>query len=245
MPELAQHQDLVVTRAAGFADLAEQVSARVVEHIDRVLRQHEFCTVALTGGSTPAATYRSLSAADLPWDRIHVLQTDDHIVADSETGPSWSVIERDLLHRCAVPVANRHPMPVRTGPGLASAVRRYDMQIRSLLRGQSPDVVVLGLGEDGHTASIFDGDPSALTADRVVVTTAPYHGVTRMTLTLPTLARGGLRVVLACGTAKAAAVAGLLGEGAPRTSAVAGILRGGGMLFVDDAAMSVADAATG
>ncbi|MBB4743967.1 6-phosphogluconolactonase [Actinoplanes octamycinicus] len=215
------------------ASLADQVRDRVVEHLDQVLTRKRSCTVALTGGSTPAAAYRSLSEAGLPWHRIHVLQTDDHLVPDSDTGPSWDVIQRNLLDRCDPPSANRHPMPVRGGPDLAAAVRGYDARIRRLLQGGGPDVVILGLGEDGHTASIFDGDLSALAVDRMVVTTAPYRGVRRMTLTQRVLAHADLRLVLACGAAKAGAVAELLGGASPRTAAASAVLGDGGILLTD------------
>ncbi|MEV0279779.1 6-phosphogluconolactonase [Streptomyces sp. NPDC050610] len=217
------------------AHFAEGAARAITEHIRRTLARRQRCVLALTGGSTPAATYQNLARMPVPWDRVHVIQTDDHLTRSGD-GPSWRVIEERLLEPAAVPAENRHPMPVGTPLDPREAAQAYGHLLGRLLTDGAPDVVVTGLGEDGHTASLFHGDP-ALESSRWVAVTRPYQDTTRMTLTLPVLSGGGLRLVLAAGAGKAAAVGRLLDGGDdPRFTAVRTVLGEDGVLLVDEIA---------
>ncbi|KOG91669.1 6-phosphogluconolactonase, partial [Streptomyces varsoviensis] len=219
-----------MTVAETPAHLAEGAARTITDHIRRTLARRQRCVLALTGGSTPAATYRNLARMPVPWERVHIVQTDDHLT-EAGDGPSWRTVEEHLLEPAAVPAENRHPMPVGTRLDPREAAQAYGHLLGTLLTDGAPDVVVAGLGEDGHTASLFHGDPALDTA-RWVAVTRPYQNTTRMTLTLPVLSGAGLRLVLATGSGKAAAVARLLGDD-PSLTAVRTVLGDDGHLLVD------------
>lgn len=227
----------VLDRVRDQDELARTAAAVVRDAIGRTLQKQDRCVLALTGGSTPAAGYRLLSTFDLPWERIHVVQTDDHIEPQRGTGPAWQVIETSLLDPCGTPRINRHAMPVRAPGDRAAAAEAYGRSVRALLHGARPDVVVLGLGEDGHTASIFPESAAAFAAEPVAVVTGPYRGKLRMTLTLPVLASARCRIMLVSGVAKSAAVARVLAGRHPDVRAASAFLRDGGTLVADEPAL--------
>ncbi|WDN57042.1 6-phosphogluconolactonase [Streptomyces clavuligerus] len=214
--------------------MARDASTAIARHIGQTLEQRDICVLALTGGSTPAATYEQLARMPVPWERVHIVQTDDHIT-DEAHGPSWQVIRKHLLDPAAVPAGNRHPMPTGSRPDPGDAAESYARLLGLLLVGGAPDVVVAGLGEDGHTVSLFHGDPALETDDWVAVT-QPYQNTVRMTLTLPVLSGAGLRMVLAAGGGKASAVRAHRQGDDPRLAALRGLLGPDGTLLVDRAA---------
>lgn len=170
---------------------AELIAAEATAAVEA--RGH--ATVALSGGHTPWAMLAELAGHALPWDDIVFVQVDERdCPADSD--------DRNLKHiRGALPAAARiEPMPVERGDdGAAEYARSLAAQA-----GEPPvlDVVHLGLGPDGHTASLVPGDPVLEVRDRDVAWTGTYQGHRRMTLTYPILDRARLVFWLATGAAK-------------------------------------------
>jgi 6-phosphogluconolactonase len=140
--------------------------------------------LAVSGGRSPWAMFSELAArSDVRWDRVHIVQVDERIVPSGSDERNWTAVMR--VFGPVVPSDNLHPMPVESGDVIAGAAS-YDELLHDLTNGRGPDLVHLGLGADGHTASLFPGDEATDTLDRGVVVTAKKHmGRRRMTMTLP------------------------------------------------------------
>lgn len=186
--------------------------------------------VAVSGGSTPLPMWRALAELDLPWMQTHLFQVDERVAPGGDAARNWSGLSETLLD--AVPVA-AHPMPVEA-PDLDEAAARYAEALASLA-GTPPvlDLVHLGLGADGHTASLVPGDAVLRVSDRDVAVTQPYQGHRRMTLTFPMLGRARRILFVVAGADKREALAKLLAGDA---SIPAGRVRAASMHVVSDRA---------
>ena len=192
--EVLADADAVARKGAAF--LAAEARAAVAAR-GRFL-------VALSGGTTPGAMFRSLANEDVPWPSVHVFQVDERIAPAGDPDRNLTHLREDLLAQAPLPPANLHAMPVETADPEAAAAD-YARTLRSHA-GSPPvlDLVHLGLGTDGHTASLVPGDAALEVADRDVALTGAYRGRRRMTLTYPVLNRA-LRVLwLVTGADKAA-----------------------------------------
>jgi 6-phosphogluconolactonase len=158
-------------------------------------------SLAVSGGRTPAAMLRLLADLDLPWDRMGVWQVDERVAPDGHPDRNLTGLLAALHHEARSAV---HAMPV-TDPDLEAAAARY-------AEGLPPafDVVHLGLGNDGHTASLVPGDPVLEIADRDVAVSGEYRGRRRMTFTYRLLDRVPFALWLVTGSDKAAMLPRLL-----------------------------------
>lgn len=194
---------------------ADALARATADHLAlRIRHAAEACgraVVALSGGKTPARMLAALAQCDLPWDRVEIVQVDERVVPDGHPDRNWTMIRRELVERSPLPESQAHPMPV-TDADLKPAAVRYAALLRDLCGGEPIvlDVVHLGLGEDGHTASLVPGDPAVDEPNLEVTLTGPYDGQVRMTVTFPLInrARGILWQVQ--GVEKAEALRGLL-----------------------------------
>ena len=176
----------------------------------------------LSGGSTPRTLYQLLGLRykdEVPWPRVHVFWADERYVPHDHPLSNYRMAKDTLLDTVDIPATHVHPMPTHfADPHMAA--RDYETTLADYFSGAPPvfDVVLLGIGEDGHTASVFAGSP-AITAERVVMAvTAPAEPPTRLTLTLPVIASARRIGVLVAGASKAAALASALGSGERRDS---------------------------
>ena len=155
-------------------------------------------TLAVSGGSTPAAMFAALAELDLPWGQIHVFQVDERVAPDGDPDRNLGDLKANLLD--LVPVVP-HLMDV-TASDLTAASLRYAEEIEKVTGDGVLDVVHLGLGDDGHTASWPPGDPVIHVRDLDVSITQPYRGRVRMTLTVPAVNRARDVMFLAAGDGK-------------------------------------------
>lgn len=158
-------------------------------------------SLAVSGGSTPWPVFRALARAPIDWKRVHVYQVDERVAPDADPARNLTGLRQALLDRIPAIV---HPMPVNE-PNLDTAAERYAAELPEVL-----DLVHLGLGEDGHTASLVPGDPVLGITDRAVALTAPYQGHRRMTLTFPVLTRAASIAWIVAGTDKASMIERLI-----------------------------------
>lgn len=196
-----------------FAD-ADIVARRAAAYIagkarEAVLARGRF-NLAVSGGRTPWAMLRALAGEDVPWINVHVFQADERVAPPRDPDRNLSHVYDNLVDRVALPPANLHAMRVEA-TDLAAAAQAYAEELATYA-GTPPvlDLVHLGLGPDGHTASLVPGDP-VLTEDHAdVALTGTYQGRRRMTLTYPLLDRARTVLFVVTGADKAAMVARLV-----------------------------------
>jgi 6-phosphogluconolactonase len=164
------------------------------------------CALAISGGTTPWMALQALARKDVPWDRIHLFQVDERVAPSGDPERNYSRLKEALIDRIAIPAANVHPMPVEE-EDLGEGARRYEAILRGIT-GTPPvlDLVQLGLGEDGHTASLFPEDAALQIVDADVAVSGPYKGRKRMTLTVPAIDRARRILWLVTGAGKAVAL---------------------------------------
>lgn len=190
-------------------------------------------TLAMSGGRTPKSVLERLAALELPWARVSVFQVDERIAPMNDADRNRTQAAAALRAPIALHPASFRWMPVEE-PNLDAAARRYADALRAAA-GSPPALgtVHLGLGADGHTASLFPGSPLVAERKRDVVVTEPHLGRRRMTLTLPVLNRARRILWIVTGADKRTALAGLMAGDA---RVVGSRVRRDGALVLADAA---------
>lgn len=170
--------------------------------------------LALTGGSTATALLPRLAAARVDWRRTDIFWSDERAAPPTDRESNFALAERLLLGPAEVPVTNLHRLPADL-PDLEQAAAAGERELLACL-GEPPhlDVLWLGVGDDGHVASLFPGSPLLDERRRYVaaVRDSPKPPARRLTLTLPAIGAARLVVVTALGEAKAAVVAAAVRE---------------------------------
>jgi 6-phosphogluconolactonase len=193
-------------------------------------------TLALSGGSSPLPMFKALAKEPLDWSSIHVFQVDERVVARGDSARNLGALDEILVWRGPLPRRNLHPMWVDRAD-LQAAAEAYTVELAE--HANSPatlDVIHLGLGGDGHTASLFPGDPALEERLHDVTITAEHAGYRRMTLTYPMLNRARTVLWFVTGAEKAGVVADLHAGGAPFPAGR--VSRRRAVLIVDQAAAS-------
>jgi len=178
-------------------------------------------SVALSGGSTPRAPYRLLSEPPLreaiDWARLHLFWGDERFVPADHPDSNYRLAQEAFISRVPIPAGNVHPMPTEGGDPEAAAAQ-YEETLRRFFvppEGEWPrfDLVLLGLGADGHTASLFPGSPALDEHSRLVAAThVKKLAAWRLTLTPPVLRVARHVIFLVCGPDKASALRDVLQE---------------------------------
>jgi 6-phosphogluconolactonase len=160
-------------------------------------------TLAVSGGHTPWVMLRALSKMQVPWKHVHILQVDERVAPAGDPERNFTHLRESLLDHAPLPATHIHAMPVES-TDLVAAASRYADSLRELA-GAPPtlDLVHLGLGPDGHTASLVPGDPVVDVTDADVALTGVYMGRRRMTLTYRTINRARRLLWLVTGEEKA------------------------------------------
>jgi 6-phosphogluconolactonase len=160
--------------------------------------------MAVSGGHTPWRMLRALASDELPWQQVHIVQVDERVAPAADPDRNLAHLRASLLDHAPLPPDHIHAMPVEAAD-LDRAAEQYALTLRDVA-GVPPvlDLVHLGLGPDGHTASLVPGDPVLDITDADVAATGSYHGRRRMTLTFPIINRSRLVLWLVTGSEKAA-----------------------------------------
>lgn len=199
-----------VVVAADAGELACVAAERIAGPLGDALARRGRGTLAVSGGSSPAGMFAALAASGLDWSRIDVFQVDERVAPDGHPDRNATLLRSHLLEAAPVPDERVHLMPV-TATDLAEAARAYAGRLAEVTGGRALDVVHLGLGDDGHTASWPPGDPVGDGNDNAAVAVVgPFDGRLRMTLTPAAVNAAGAIVWLIDGPGKAPVVARLL-----------------------------------
>lgn len=158
--------------------------------------------MAVSGGKTPWQMLRALANEDVPWPNVHIVQVDERIAPAGDTDRNLTHLRESLLSHAPLPESQIYAMPVNEAD-LESAAAGYARTLQQIAGSPSVlDLVHLGLGADGHTASLIPGDAVLAVADRDVATTEIYQNRRRMTLTYPLLQRARKILWVATGAEK-------------------------------------------
>ncbi len=194
-------------------------------------------TLAVSGGHTPWLMVRVLAAEQVPWESVHVFQVDERIAPPGHPERNLTHLCESLLAHTALDASRLHAMPVEVAD-LPAAAASYAAELHTVA-GSPPviDLVHLGLGPDGHTASLVPCDPVLRVSDADVALTGEYQGRRRMTLTYPALGRARQLLWVVTGADKAPVLPRLV-SGDP--SIPAGRVRADRALVLSDAAAAAA-----
>jgi 6-phosphogluconolactonase len=198
------------------ADAVAQRAAQVIAAAARAAVQARGrFTLAVSGGHTPWVMLRLLAVEDVPWPGVDVFQVDERVAPAGDPDRNLTHLRESLLADAPLPAAQLHPMPVEE-PDLSRAAQAYAATLRAVC-GDPPvlDLVHLGLGPDGHTASLVPGDAVlGVHGADVAPTAGTYQGRRRLTLTYPAIDRARQILWVVTGAEKADAL-GKLRVGSP------------------------------
>jgi len=227
-----------LTVAPTAKDLARQAAEQVASAIDLALAERDRAQIALAGGTTPRATYERLGAEHLPWERVDVLLSDERWVPAADPSSNARLLRESLMAQVPGHEARLHPVPTDL-PSPALGAEAYAELLGRLCPGNPPrlDLVLLGLGDDGHTASLFPGTTAVL-EQQLKVCVGEGGGMPRITLTAPVLSAARRVIFLVSGASKRAALQRLLdpAEAPERTPARLVRPRGEVVVLADAAA---------
>jgi 6-phosphogluconolactonase len=190
--------------------------------------------VAVSGGRTPWQMLRVLAVEDVPWKSVHVVQVDERVAPAGDPDRNLTQLRESLLEHAPLSPEQMHEMPVDS-PDLEAAAAQYARTLQEIA-GSPPvlDLAHLGLGPDGHTASLVPGDPVLMVAGEDVALTEVYQGWRRMTLTYSMLNRSRRILWVVTGSDKAAMLARL--HGGDRSIPAGRVRRDQALVLADRAA---------
>lgn len=187
-----------MTRSESFAATA----AAFIGHKLRAMTEMDTISLGLSGGSTPGPIYERLATVpDLPWSRMQVFFADERAVPPDDPASNYRLATDTLLSRVPIPADQVHRMEAER-PDMDAAAAAYDELLPSRL-----DLLILGIGADGHTASLFPGEPAlSERIRRVVPARSPSEPRRRLTIAPSVIQLARLVILLASGSAKAGAI---------------------------------------
>ncbi len=188
---------------ADAAAVASAAAREVAAQARAAVAQRGRFVMAVSGGQTPWQMLRALAHEDVPWSGVHVAKVDERIAPVGDPDRNLTHLRECLLERAPLPAGQIYAMPVEEDDTEAAA-SRYGLTLR-MIAGSPPvlDLAHLGLGSDGHTASLVPRDPVLSVSDRDVALTGVYMKRRRMTLTYPILNRSRRILWLVTGAEKA------------------------------------------
>lgn len=195
--------------------LVNHAVSLMVARIRAAIARKGHCTIALSGGSTPKRLYAALSSQNLPWQQLQVFWGDERYVPPDHVDSNQRMTRLAWLDHVNIPEDCIHPMPTKDAdPHQAAAA--YETEIRQVFQVPAPhipqfDIILLGMGDDGHTASLFPFTDALEVQDRIV-TVGNRDGQARLTLTLPVINQGATILFIVTGSSKQYALSHVFAE---------------------------------
>jgi 6-phosphogluconolactonase len=197
-----------VTVLRNAEELAQSAARMMSELMRRAIEERGICFVALAGGETPRRVYQVLAGDShmgiVDWERVQIFFGDERMVPSGHADSNFGMAQRELLSRLQVPAEHVHRIQGERPP--VDAAMEYEQELAQVFGGVVPrfDLITLGVGEDGHTASLFPHTPSVLEQKRNVLGYfVPQLSSWRVTLTLPVLLNARSILFFAAGRRKA------------------------------------------
>jgi len=220
--------------------VARTAAAVLAAEIRAAVADRGRCVLAVSGGRTPWMMYQALAKQELPWQRLQIVQVDERVAPLGDPDRNLTHLRESLLPQAPLRPEQFHTMPV-DDPDLNAGAKTY-AHLLAELAGAPPviDLVHLGLGPDGHTASLVPGDPVLDVSDSDVALTGVYQGRRRMTLTYPVINRACRILWVVTGHEKAAALVRM--RDADRSIPAGRVSHTHAMVIADRAAASMLEA---
>jgi 6-phosphogluconolactonase len=204
-----------------YEALCEKVTHEILILSNKKIATQKKFSIVLSGGSTPKGIYQCMAGASyrdkFNWEKIHFFWSDERWVSPEDQDSNYRMVSEALLTKVKIPSGNIHPIQT-TGCDLKDSVRLYEKTIGDFFKLKkdkfpSFDLILLGLGQDGHTSSLFPENPVLLVKDRLVIDVSE-KGITtqRITLTLPVINHADMIFFLVSGYEKADIIAEVLEE---------------------------------
>lgn len=208
-----------LTRFATRDEMTTAAADAIAERIGAAIRDSGQAYVALAGGKTPRPVYRELATRDIEWDKVQLFMGDERWVDPGDERSNLRTIRDNLLDLAPIPDENVHPMVLDAEDDPFATGRAYETELQAffgLEKGQLPsfDLVLLGMGPDGHTASLFPGYDASWVKGLVTATPEaplPPH-VERLSLTLPVLKNARGVIFMITGEDKLPVLGEILGD---------------------------------
>lgn len=182
----------------------------ILSKMETAIQERGLFTIALSGGSTPKPIYEAIATRSLPWDKIHVFWGDERYVPPDDPDSNYLMAGHAWLDKVDIPDSNIHPMPTDEADP-AVAARKYEEHLREFFQttvGDFPalDLILLGMGDDGHTASLFPHTEALKVRDRLI-TVGNKDSQPRITFTAPFINQGRCVMFVVAGANKRPALA--------------------------------------
>jgi len=195
--------------------LIERSLQLVLKKMMTAINDRGVCTIALAGGSTPKPLYEAIATQDLPWDKIHIFWGDERYVSSKHPDSNEGMARSAWLSKVPIHEGNIHPMPTDE-PEPAMAAQKHEIQLNEFFKTSSGtfpafDIVLLGMGDDGHTASLFPHTPVLKVRDRLVAV-GNKDGQPRLTFTVPLINHARCVFFIVAGASKQPALTQVFAE---------------------------------
>ncbi len=217
-----------------FDALIERSLDLVVQQLRDAIAQRTQATIALSGGSTPKPLYEKLAEQDLPWDKIHIFWGDERYVPMAHPDSNYRMARLAWLDKVPFPPENIHPMPT-SEPDPAISAQQHEAELQNFFQtqtGEFPvfDVVLLGIGDDAHTASLFPHTEALQVRDRLI-TVGDKDGQPRITFTAPLINHARSVIFMVSGANKQPALSQIFAETADEMTYPARLVQPNGKLW--------------
>ena len=189
--------------------LIAQASALIITKIQAAIAEKGICTIALAGGSTPKPIYETIAQASLPWNKIHVFWGDERYVPPTHPDSNYLMTKEAWLNKVDLPASNIHPIPT-DGDNPQADAEKHNQELLDFFEMADGipcfDLILLGMGDDGHTASLFPNTPALQVCDRLV-TVGNKGDNLRITFTVPLINKANCVIFVVSGANKQQALA--------------------------------------
>ncbi len=241
-----KHKDKEILIFDNIEKIIDHAVEKWTEVAEQSVKEKGIFTAALSGGRTPVMLHKALSEKKgLPWDRTHIFIVDERFVPFDHEDSNFLMIQNTLLKHVRIPSENIHPVQTENSTPVLSA-EKYEKEMLSFFNiseNEFPrfDLIFLGIGEDGHTASLFPGTPALNETIHLAaaVTQSVKPGKERVTLTFPAINNAGNIILMATGVDKASAIREVIEEDSSMPAAMVRPERGKLFFLLDKDASSL------